>query len=143
MWHIYNLLSENDTLRASTFRKVVKTGVTGTTKSEKMRLNLTLVVWFYPLPLLWYELIEMSYTIMKIFVKVRKQIIWFHSASKSVNHLSLYKIKLDWRYRLWSKQLSHPRKRQKYWRNRIRQGILYFFNKCVILSQIVILRLSN
>ena len=44
MWHIYNLLSKDDTLRASTFRKVVKTGTTGTTKSDKIRLNLTLEV---------------------------------------------------------------------------------------------------
>ena len=44
MWHAYNLICTGDTLRASTFRKIIKVGQTGSTKSDKVRLNLTLEV---------------------------------------------------------------------------------------------------
>ncbi len=44
MWHAYNLICTGDILRASTFRKVVSTGTTGSTRSEKVRLNLTLEI---------------------------------------------------------------------------------------------------
>jgi protein pelota len=44
MWHVYNLVSIGDKLRASTFRKVVTESKTGTSKSTKIRLTLTLDV---------------------------------------------------------------------------------------------------
>ena len=38
MWHVYNLIAEHDSLRASTFRKVVKESNTGTSQSQKIRV---------------------------------------------------------------------------------------------------------
>lgn len=35
MWHVYNLIAEHDSLRASTFRKVVKESNTGTSQAQK------------------------------------------------------------------------------------------------------------
>ena len=39
MWHVYNLIAEHDSLRASTFRKVVKESNTGTSQAQKIRVN--------------------------------------------------------------------------------------------------------
>lgn len=44
MWHTYNLITIGDEIRASTYRKVVSTSSTGSTKSEKRKINLTLQV---------------------------------------------------------------------------------------------------
>lgn len=44
MWHVYNLVAEGDSVRASTYRKVQKEGATGTRQTQKIRLNLTLEV---------------------------------------------------------------------------------------------------
>ena len=44
MWHIYNILTPGDTLRASTMRKVVQESETGSRKSEKKKLWLTIGV---------------------------------------------------------------------------------------------------
>lgn len=44
MWHLYNLLSAGDTLQASTIRKVQQESTTGTSSSERLRLNLTITV---------------------------------------------------------------------------------------------------
>lgn len=44
MWAIYNLISEGDLVRTTTFRKVVKESATGSTTSSKIRLNLTIQV---------------------------------------------------------------------------------------------------
>lgn len=44
MWAIYNLISEGDLVRTTTFRKVVKESATGSTTSNKIRLNLTIQV---------------------------------------------------------------------------------------------------
>ncbi len=44
MWHAYNLVAVGDSLRASTFRKVTTEGSTGSTKSNKIRLTLTVTV---------------------------------------------------------------------------------------------------
>lgn len=42
MWHLYNLLHRGDCLTTSTVRKVTKEGMTGSTSSAKVRLNLTI-----------------------------------------------------------------------------------------------------
>ena len=44
MWHAYNLVAVGDSLRASMFRKVTTEGSTGSTKSNKIRLTLTVTV---------------------------------------------------------------------------------------------------
>ncbi len=44
MWHAYNLVAIGDSLRASTMRKVTTEGSTGSTKSTKIRLTLTVRV---------------------------------------------------------------------------------------------------
>ena len=44
MWHVYNLVTVGDELLASTYRKVVTTSTTGSTKSEKRKINLKLQV---------------------------------------------------------------------------------------------------
>eukprot|EP01138_Halocafeteria_seosinensis_P005427 gb/GECG01005548.1/.p1 GENE.gb/GECG01005548.1/~~gb/GECG01005548.1/.p1 ORF type:complete len:413 (+),score=68.40 gb/GECG01005548.1/:1-1239(+) len=44
MWHIYNILTPGDTLRASTMRKVVQESETGARKSDKKKLWLTIGV---------------------------------------------------------------------------------------------------
>ena len=40
MWHVYNLIAEHDSIRASTFRKVVKESNTGTSQAQKIRVNI-------------------------------------------------------------------------------------------------------
>ena len=42
MWHLYNLVMSGDELRASTYRKVVSTSSTGSTRSDKKKITLTL-----------------------------------------------------------------------------------------------------
>lgn len=44
MWHVYNLLQEGDSLRASTLRKVVTESGTGTTAANKVRTMLTIAI---------------------------------------------------------------------------------------------------
>jgi protein pelota len=44
MWHLYNLVMRGDELRASTYRKVVSTSSTGSTRSDKKKITLTLRV---------------------------------------------------------------------------------------------------
>jgi protein pelota len=44
MWHTYNLITPGDELKANTYRKVVSTSATGSTKSEKRKISLTLRV---------------------------------------------------------------------------------------------------
>ncbi|OQR69061.1 protein pelota-like [Tropilaelaps mercedesae] len=44
MWHVYNLLNENDILEASTIRKVVTESTTGSTDSTRVRTTLTIRV---------------------------------------------------------------------------------------------------
>ena len=44
MWHAYNLIVAGDLVRTVTMRKVVKEGVTGSTASKKIKINLTLDV---------------------------------------------------------------------------------------------------
>jgi len=44
MWHIYNLIAPGDHLRASTYRKVVREGTTGSTVSSRVRTTLTLEI---------------------------------------------------------------------------------------------------
>ena len=44
MWHVYNLLVQGDRVRATTFRKVVTEGSTGSTKADKKRVTLTVEV---------------------------------------------------------------------------------------------------
>jgi protein pelota len=44
MWHVYNLISEGDEVRAKTDRKVHSTSSTGTTTSFRVQLALTIVV---------------------------------------------------------------------------------------------------
>lgn len=41
LWHSYNLLQPGDLVRCTTLRKVVNTTVTGSTSSQKKRMNLT------------------------------------------------------------------------------------------------------
>jgi len=44
MWHVYNLITSGDSVRTTTLRKVVKESATGSTSSNKVRLNLTIEV---------------------------------------------------------------------------------------------------
>mmetsp|Transcript_34711 Transcript_34711/g.83997 ORF Transcript_34711/g.83997 Transcript_34711/m.83997 type:complete len:414 (-) Transcript_34711:227-1468(-) len=44
MWHVYNLLQEGDRVRAITFRNVKTTGPTGSVKSEKVKILVTIEV---------------------------------------------------------------------------------------------------
>ncbi|CAG2172412.1 unnamed protein product [Oppiella nova] len=44
MWHIYNLIQEGDSLRASTFRKVTIESGTGSTQTNKVRTMLTICI---------------------------------------------------------------------------------------------------
>ena len=44
LWHAYNLLQEGDLVRCTTIRKVVKESSTGSTTSQKMKMNLTIEV---------------------------------------------------------------------------------------------------
>lgn len=44
LWHVYNLLQKGDLVRTTTIRKVVKESSTGSTSSQKKRLNLTIKV---------------------------------------------------------------------------------------------------
>lgn len=44
MWHVYNLIAEHDSLRASTVRKVTQTTDTGSTTTTKKRMFLTIEV---------------------------------------------------------------------------------------------------
>jgi len=44
MWHVYNLISIGDSVRASTIRAVTSESATGTTKKEKVRTMLTLTI---------------------------------------------------------------------------------------------------
>ncbi|BFZ55458.1 Translation factor pelota [Savitreella phatthalungensis] len=44
MWHTYNLLQVGDVLKATTVRRVVHESATGTTSSQKVRTNLSIVV---------------------------------------------------------------------------------------------------
>ena len=37
MWHLYNLVMQGDELTASTYRKVVSTSSTGSTRSQKKK----------------------------------------------------------------------------------------------------------
>ena len=44
MWHAYNLLQEGDMVRCTTLRKVVKESSTGSTSSQKKRMQLTIQI---------------------------------------------------------------------------------------------------
>lgn len=44
MWHVYNLVREGDSLRASTIRKVTVESATGTTGSTRVRTTLTIAI---------------------------------------------------------------------------------------------------
>ncbi|KDQ20760.1 hypothetical protein BOTBODRAFT_124577 [Botryobasidium botryosum FD-172 SS1] len=44
MWHVYNLISEGDEVRAPAIRRVQTVSATGSTDSHRIRLNLTLSV---------------------------------------------------------------------------------------------------
>lgn len=44
MWHLYNIIREDDFLRAPTIRKVQSETVTGSTSSERVRISLTIQV---------------------------------------------------------------------------------------------------
>lgn len=44
MWHAYNLVSEGDTVRSSTIRKVQNESATGSSSSSRVRLMLTIKV---------------------------------------------------------------------------------------------------
>ena len=44
MWHVYNLIEANDSIRASTIRKVTVESATGTTGSSRIRTTLTIKV---------------------------------------------------------------------------------------------------
>lgn len=44
MWHLYNILAVEDTVRATTFRKVQSESVTGTRTSKQLKMTLTLQV---------------------------------------------------------------------------------------------------
>ena len=44
MWHVYNLMANGDVVRATTFRKVVRESNTGSTRSEKKRVALSVLV---------------------------------------------------------------------------------------------------
>lgn len=44
MWHVFNLLQEGDSIRASTLRKVVTESATGSTGASKVRTTLTISI---------------------------------------------------------------------------------------------------
>ncbi|KAF9247321.1 eRF1 domain 1-domain-containing protein [Melanogaster broomeanus] len=44
MWHLYNLIQQNDLVRAPAIRRVQNVSATGSTESHRVRLNLTLQV---------------------------------------------------------------------------------------------------
>ena len=44
MWHVYNLIAVDDTVRASTIRKVTTESATGSTTSNRVRTILTIRV---------------------------------------------------------------------------------------------------
>lgn len=44
MWHVYNLISEGDEVRAQAVRRVQTTSSTGSTESNRVRLMLTIKV---------------------------------------------------------------------------------------------------
>ncbi|ORY94651.1 hypothetical protein BCR43DRAFT_557894 [Syncephalastrum racemosum] len=44
MWHVYNLIAKDDTIKATTFRKLQSESSTGSTTSQRVRLNLTVTV---------------------------------------------------------------------------------------------------
>lgn len=44
MWHVYNLLTAGDVLRASTIRKVQQESATGSTTAERVRVTLSVVI---------------------------------------------------------------------------------------------------
>ncbi|KAF8917887.1 eRF1 domain 1-domain-containing protein [Mucidula mucida] len=44
MWHLYNLIQKDDLVRAPAIRRVQKTSATGSTESQRVRVNLTLQV---------------------------------------------------------------------------------------------------
>ena len=44
MWHTFNLIQEGDAVRASTVRKVINEGATGSRTSDKVRTTLTVQV---------------------------------------------------------------------------------------------------
>ncbi|KAJ1553092.1 hypothetical protein HK096_009257, partial [Nowakowskiella sp. JEL0078] len=44
MWHVYNLLQKDDSLKASTIRRVVSESATGSTDKTSVRITLTLAV---------------------------------------------------------------------------------------------------
>uniref|UniRef100_A0A0G4HVR9 Protein pelota homolog n=1 Tax=Chromera velia CCMP2878 TaxID=1169474 RepID=A0A0G4HVR9_9ALVE len=44
LWHLYNIVSKGDCVRALTFRKVVREGVAGSTSSEMKKMVLTIQV---------------------------------------------------------------------------------------------------
>ena len=44
LWHVYNLLSKEDTLKATTIRRVVNEGTTGSTEKTSHKITLTIQV---------------------------------------------------------------------------------------------------
>lgn len=44
MWHIFNLIRVDDTIRASTLRKVAQESATGSKLNSRIKLTLTIVV---------------------------------------------------------------------------------------------------
>lgn len=44
MWHLYNLISNGDKIRSSTYRNVVRTSNTGSTVKNRVKLNLCIAV---------------------------------------------------------------------------------------------------
>ncbi|KAI8369666.1 hypothetical protein BD560DRAFT_352384 [Blakeslea trispora] len=44
MWHVYNLISKDDTIRAVTIRRLQSESSTGSVTSQRIRLNLTITV---------------------------------------------------------------------------------------------------
>ncbi|KAJ7590994.1 eRF1 domain 1-domain-containing protein [Mycena floridula] len=44
MWHLYNLIQEGDTIRAPAIRRIQKVSSTGSSESQRVRLNLTIQV---------------------------------------------------------------------------------------------------
>ncbi|CAK4653643.1 hypothetical protein LEN26_011169 [Aphanomyces euteiches] len=44
MWHVFNLIHKGDTFKTTTVRKVVKEGATGSTTSQRVRMNLALEI---------------------------------------------------------------------------------------------------
>ncbi|CAG8663297.1 15339_t:CDS:2, partial [Cetraspora pellucida] len=44
MWHVYNLISLGDSLKATTIRRVQNESSTGSVESQRIRLTLTITV---------------------------------------------------------------------------------------------------